>query len=87
MFLCRYSLDRHFDAVVERFQYLTPPGSPLVSDGEDDNLSLHSSSVSSFKGNRGSLGFNFFFPKILNRSYLLFKLLFLGAEQSNNHSH
>ncbi|KAK3798057.1 hypothetical protein RRG08_034617 [Elysia crispata] len=37
-------LEKHFDAVVERFQYLTPPGSPLLSDAEDDNLSMHSSS-------------------------------------------
>ncbi|CAL1538931.1 unnamed protein product [Lymnaea stagnalis] len=37
-------LEEYFDAVLEQFQSLTPPGSPLVSDFEDDNISTQSGS-------------------------------------------
>lgn len=37
---------RYFSAILERFQSLTPPGSPLASDVEDDNASVLSGSVS-----------------------------------------
>ncbi|BFZ10005.1 hypothetical protein BsWGS_13044 [Bradybaena similaris] len=37
-------LDKYFYAILERFQSLTPPGSPLISDVDDDSVSVHSGS-------------------------------------------
>ncbi|XP_035827708.1 acetyl-CoA carboxylase isoform X2 [Aplysia californica] len=39
-------LKQNFDTVVERFESMTPPGSPLVSDAEDDSSTQSSSNMS-----------------------------------------
>ncbi|KAH9518470.1 hypothetical protein Btru_016876 [Bulinus truncatus] len=43
-------LEQYFDEILDLFQSLTPPGSPHVSDFEDDNISTQSSSNVSDSG-------------------------------------